>query len=232
MDQLIIAAIGAGGKTTTMRTLARYFRDRSVLFTTTTHIFRLNQAECRLFLPDPQPEKLLEELALPGVICTGTMVKPGKLAALPEVLLTQAMDRAQVTLYEADGAKCLPLKLHRECEPVVLPQTDRCVVVAGLSALGAPIQDVVHCWQLDQDWSQHPNRPVDSEVFIRCIMDAVNTAHLPRERFRVLLNQADTLKHPKDAEHILEALRREGLNCRLGSLSQSPDFLPGWVLEA
>ena len=231
MDQLLIAAIGAGGKTTTMRTLARYFRDRSVLFTTTTHIFRLNQDECRLFLPDPQPEQLLEALASPGIICTGTMVKPGKLASLPEALLARAIDRAQVTLYEADGAKCLPLKLHRKGEPVVLPQTDRCVVVAGLSALGVPIQDAVHCWQLDPEWAQHPDRPVDGAVVTRCILDAVNSAHLPRERFRILLNQADALKQPQEADPILDALRHEGLNCRLGSLSQSPDFLPGWVLE-
>lgn len=231
MDHLIIAAIGAGGKTTTMRTLARHFRNRSVLFTTTTHIFPLNQEECRLFLPDPQPKQLLKELELPGVICTGSLVKLGKLAALPASLLEQAIDRAQVTLYEADGANRLPLKLHREGEPVVLPRTDRCVVVAGLSALGAPIQNVVHRWQLDPSWAQTPDRPVDADVFIRCILDAVKTARLPRERFRILLNQADTLKTPQAADHILEALQAESLSCRLGSLAQSPDFLPGWVLE-
>ena len=230
MKGLSIAVIGAGGKTTTMRALARHFRDRRVLFTTTTHILPLEPAECRLFLPDPTPDRLLEELSQPGVLCSGCTAKLHKLSSLPVDLLRQAMDRAEVTLYEADGAARLPLKLHREGEPVIVGQPDRCVIVAGLSAMGAPIREVVHRWQLDPEWAADPDRPVDGAVFIRCILDALRAAQVPPACCRVLLNQADRLTDPEAADQICAALREQGLRCRIGSLARDPAFLPGWVL--
>lgn len=231
MGHPVIAAIGAGGKSTTLRCLARHFQNCRVLFTTTTHIFPLNQSECRILLENPSPEQLLNELEYRGVVCTGSCAKVGKLGILPAALLEQAVSAAQVTLYEADGAHRLPLKLHRKGEPVVLPQTDRCIIVAGLSALGAPVSQVIHRYELNPDWLEQPLRPVGTAELLRCVLDAVETCGLPRSRCRVLLNQADRLENPQIGKILLDALEAEGLRACLGSVAQSSDFLPDWVLE-
>ena len=40
---------------------------------------------------------------------------------------------------EADGARCLPVKMPEAWEPVLHPQTDLFVGVIGLDALGQPL---------------------------------------------------------------------------------------------
>ena len=132
-----VAAIGAGGKTTALGRLAVAHRQQRVLLTTTTRIRPYPDTVCDRLLIDPSPQELAEALAQPGVTCAGCTSQEGKLRALSPELLELGCEKAQLVLYEADGAKMLPLKLHRSFEPVMLPHTDLCLVVAGLSAQAA-----------------------------------------------------------------------------------------------
>ena len=143
MQPKCIAIIGAGGKTTALRTLAHAFAAQRVLVTTSTHIFPLTPPDCRISLIDPTPDTLLAQLRLSGAVCAGQQANDGKLCALPPELLAQAAHTADIVLCEADGAHHLPLKLHRTDEPVLPPQTDLCLIVAGLSALGRPVHEAV-----------------------------------------------------------------------------------------
>ena len=124
-----IGIIGAGGKTTALRRLAREAGERcSALVTTTTHIFPIRPPECRLLLVDPDRASLLAALAQPGAVCAGSSAGQGRLAPLPDSLLSLGLAAARLTLYEGDGSRGLPLKLHAPFEPVLLPGTDLCPV--------------------------------------------------------------------------------------------------------
>lgn len=227
----LLAAIGAGGKTTALRCLARETSRGKVLFTTTTHIFPLPPPERRVLLEDPSQDMLLEELSEPGIVCAGSRAGEGKLGALPDGLLNRAISAAQLTLYEADGAHCLPLKLHRPDEPVLLPETDLCLVVAGLSALGRPVSQVIHRYERNPVWNSAPASLVGPAEFLFCVMETVRAAGLPGSRIRVLLNQADLLPQNGLADQIAEELRKDGVDCRVGSLQKKPEFLLDWILD-
>lgn len=227
----LIAAIGAGGKTTALRRLAQDTGARRVLFTTTTHIFPLEPPECRALLVEPSGEELLRELRQTGVVCAGRASKNGKLCALEEPLFSQAVDAAELTLCEADGANRRPLKLHRPDEPVLPAETDLCLVVAGLSALGRPVGEVVHRYERNPAWAGDPRRPVGPEEFLYCVWETIRAAGLPGKKLRVFLNQADTLPQWEQGLALVQAICGRGLNCRMGSLGQEEAGFSHWILD-
>lgn len=220
----LVAVIGAGGKTTTLARLAGLHRTEHVLLTTTTHIFPFAPPVCDRLCLAPSEQELAQALAQPGVVCAGVPAKNGKLTGLSDAVLQVAAQCADWIFYEADGAKRLPLKLHADTEPVILPDTMRCFVVAGLSAWGKPIGEVVHRYHLREDWAAQPGRLVDGAVIADCVRDAVRACGLPRERLTILLNQADVLKNRQVVQPVVAALSAEGLRCVVCSLRDEDDF--------
>lgn len=210
-----VAAIGAGGKTTALARLALAHRHRRVLLTTTTHILPCPATVCDRLLIAPTPQELEAALALPGVTCAGYPTEGGKLRSLPPDLLSLGWQRAQLVLYEADGAKRLPLKLHRPFEPVLLPDTDLCLVVAGLSAMDRPVSECIHCYQLCPHWAEHPQHPVDVPEILHCIQDAMDAGGLSPEQYHVLLTQVDTPRRQQAAARLKALLSAQGITCTL-----------------
>lgn len=218
MQSKFVSIVGAGGKTTALRALMHELSAQHVLATTSTHIFPFAPPDCRITLTDPSPDALLDQLRLPGVVCAGKKAKDGKLCSLSPALLAQAAEAADIVLCEADGAHCHPLKLHRSDEPVLPPQTDLVLIIAGLSALGQPVCETVHRYMLHPDWATHPEQIVGVPELLHCVRETAAACKLPTDKLRVLLNQADTPTIAAQAEPIAHALRAEGLDCRIGSL--------------
>lgn len=210
-----VAAIGAGGKTTALGRLAVAHRQQRVLLTTTTRIRPYPDTVCDRLLIDPSPQELVEALAQPGVTCAGCTSQEGKLQALSPELLDVGCETAQLVLYEADGAKMLPLKLHRSFEPVMLPHTDLCLVVAGLSAVDRPVAECVHCYQLCPNWAEHPQHTVDTSDVLYCIQDAMDAAGLPLDKYHVLLTHADTPRRQEVATQVETLLSVQGISCTI-----------------
>lgn len=227
MQPKCIAIIGAGGKTSALCALAHVFAEQHVLVTTSTHIFPLTPPDCRISLIDPTPDTLIAQLRLPGTVCAGQSATGGKLRALSPGLLAQATHTADIVLCEADGAHQLPLKLHRTDEPVLPPQTDLCLIVAGLSALGKRVREAVHRYALYPPWAANPSQTVGIDELLYCVRETVIACGLPTDRLRVLLNQADTPALAALAEPAAQALRADGLDCRVGSL-RAGFALPDW----
>lgn len=227
----LIAIIGAGGKTTALRQLAIQNADRSVLITTTTHIFPIEPPESRTLLVYPSAQELEKALSCPGIVCAGRKARDGKLGCLSEDALGAARRRADIILYEGDGAHCHPLKLHRQGEPVILSGTDRCLIVAGLTALGMPVGEGIHRYALRDEWKAAPHRPIDREELLACILETVRASGLPQERLYILLNQEDALADRAKVDWSLQRLRKMGLNARAGSLFKDPQLLKGWVTD-
>lgn len=222
----LIAVIGSGGKTTALNTLGVALAGNSVLLTTTTHIRPVDAVPLLL---NPNREELLQTLSSPAVICAGTEAAEDKLTALSPALLSEAAQTADFTICEADGSRRLPLKLHRPDEPVLPPRVDCCLVVAGLSALGKPVSQVVHRYDRNPLWAEHPDQTVDVDAFLFCVEETIAAAHLPKAKLRVLLNQADTAE-PAAVSVLLERLRRKGYLCNAASLQRDGSFLKNWVI--
>ena len=129
----IISLVGGGGKTTLLHALAKHCACKGwrVLVTTTTHI--LQPANGLWAQTDAQLAALW---GAGNYAVVGAPAENGKLTMLPEPRFSRWMAWADIVLAEADGAKHFPCKAPAAHEPVLLPQSDIVLAVAGLSALG------------------------------------------------------------------------------------------------
>lgn len=224
-----IAVLGAGGKTTAVRSLAHRLCGFSVLWTTTTHIYPAAPEDCRLRLADPTAARLSAALAAPGVVCAGVPAGE-KWTALPPEVFAAGCRAADYILCEADGAHRLPLKLHRPDEPVLPAETTHALIVVGLSALGRPVEEVVHRYALHSAWAKAPRTPVGVEELCFCAEEAAARCPLPQKNIRLLFNQADDEKLLAAGRQAAAALTRQGFDCRVGALQKEDAFLAPWVL--
>ncbi|MDO5138999.1 MAG: selenium cofactor biosynthesis protein YqeC [Oscillospiraceae bacterium] len=67
-----------------------------------------------------------------------------KISAIPNDVRFLAETHADVTLIEADGARCLPFKVPRTWEPVIPEETTDIVLVMGMDAEGKRICDICY----------------------------------------------------------------------------------------
>lgn len=142
----VISLVGAGGKTTLMYALARELAEQGkrVAVATTTRIFRPDARQCAHVVTDGDLEKIRTLLDTAHLVTVGTPADGGKLAAPAMELLHFLRDNADFLLVEADGSRCLPVKVPNESEPVMLPWTTHTLAVNGLSALGRPLWQICH----------------------------------------------------------------------------------------
>ena len=206
-----VALVGAGGKSSTMYSLARQARDtgRTVIVTTTTHIM----PHPRLPLTDdPDPERLRALLARHGVITLGRFLRPDKLSEAGSVAVCRAV--AGVVIAEADGARLRPLKAPAEHEPVIPPAADAVVAVAGLDSVGAPIGAVCHrpervCALLGKSMEA----PVTAQDVALLLAHPLGGRKGLGERmaFRCLLNKADTPQRAAWGAEICRLLGERGV---------------------
>lgn len=142
----VISLVGGGGKSTLMYFLASTSarQGKRVLVTTTTNIFA----------PSPEFYVETEQQALSlwaqgKIAVIGTPIPgKGKLKAPDDALLARLLKQADIAFIEADGSKHYPVKVPREGEPVLIPESDTVLAVMGLSAIGKPIREV--CFRLPE----------------------------------------------------------------------------------
>ncbi|ACB85772.1 selenium cofactor biosynthesis protein YqeC [Natranaerobius thermophilus] len=113
-------------------------------------------------------------------------------------------------LVEADGSARLPLKLHNNFEPVLPASCDLVIVMAGIDALGKPLDQVVHRWELaDELLKQTPENDlapetiVDSELFSKIVLAAGHRARSQVKssaRIIPLINKLDILQEGFEIE--------------------------------
>lgn len=142
---LVLALTGAGGKTSCIEQLAAEFssRGRRVLVVTTTHMY---EPKAHGLLTD-DAEAIIERLHRDGLVIAGPACGNGKIGYIGDAAYAKAAAAADVVLVEADGARRLPLKVMGLEEPVLPDRCDAILCVAGLAALGKPLQDACFRWQ-------------------------------------------------------------------------------------
>lgn len=140
-----ISITGGGGKTTLMTGFASYLRScgKRVLMTTTTKImspYKHDYMADRIFSDD----SVL--IFIPDCPCSVIYAiedkETGKWRCPPVENFDVLISRYDVILCEADGSRRLPLKIHTQRDPVILPLTTYTVSVMGLWGIGQEAKDV------------------------------------------------------------------------------------------
>lgn len=229
---LVIAVVGSGGKTTFIEQAVENVKKRNMraAVVTTTHMW-IPQRYCIL---DGAWEDAAGMLEKEGIVYAGKAAEAeGKMVFPGEEVYQKLCAQADVVLVEADGAKEKPMKLPDwSREPVIPENTDRIVLLFGLSALGKPLEEVCHRWELGKNWIRAcaagknsgqgvcdaGKRIVDRELaylFLRRgYLDelAGRFSGIPAA---VFLNQADNPERRADGNWIKERLNGEGAACEV-----------------
>ena len=206
-----ICLVGGGGKTTVMYELAAAWAacGRKVLVLTSTHILQPADGS---FAADAAAVHNLWQQRRYAVIGTPELAT-GKLTLPPQSVYEALKLQADVILCEADGSRHHPCKVPAEYEPVLLPDCDMVLAVAGMDALGNSMQ-------------QACQRPQPAAALLGCgaekILDAqMLTVLLLSEQgarknvgartYYIVLNKCDLLKAAQQ-EEMLRLLVDEGID--------------------
>ena len=161
-DRKVIAFCGAGGKTFCIHAIRDYClaKNKTVLVTTTTHMFLEEGCVSNV-------KNIIEKLDKDGYAFAGIpmsadrtgakvtsigsardlFIKPrrqDKISAISNDERLLAEMHADVSLIEADGARCLPFKAPKPWEPVIPEETTDIVLVMGMDAEGKRICDICY----------------------------------------------------------------------------------------
>src|SRR6266566_3979185 len=148
----LIAIIGAGGKTTTMYTLASELaqRGKCVITTTTTQIFFPKPGETDTLIFAAETPTLLKKIDAAWkhhkrITVTGIPIREDKLGGLqpeqPYELLMKG--GADAVIVEADGARHRMIKAPAEHEPVIPPQTNVALLMMSAGAINQPLSEKI-----------------------------------------------------------------------------------------
>jgi probable selenium-dependent hydroxylase accessory protein YqeC len=151
-EQPLISLVGAGGKTTTMYTLARELahRGKRVITTTTTQIFTPAHDETEKLIVEDESVALLHRVKTAWeyhrhITVASSVDHRGKLmglpTAVPALLIQEA--GADVVIIEADGARHRFIKAPAEHEPVVPPETNVALLLMSARAIHQPLNEEV-----------------------------------------------------------------------------------------
>lgn len=236
----VVSLIGGGGKTTLLYALSAYCTAKGwrVLTATTTHIRKpvnvpwiaVNEEENTAW---ENARKERDRLWQQGTyVVAGTPAPHEKLTILPEAIRSEWISDADITFLEADGAKCLPCKFPAAHEPVILPQSDIVLAVAGLSALYRPLGEVcfraelaIEAWNRDVCEYGDAAYPKEGKRLLKEVPISKDTPLTPEllawllgsengarkdisgRSFFVVLNQADTSERREDGRKVLDILK-------------------------
>lgn len=158
-----ICLVGGGGKTTVMYELAAAWAacGCKVLVLTSTHILQPADGS---FAADAAAVHNLWQQRRYAVIGTPEL-DTGKLTAPLQSVYEALKLQADVILCEADGSRHHPCKVPAEHEPVLLPDSDIVLAVAGMDALGRPL-------------AQACQRPQLAAALLGCSLDSVIDAQM------------------------------------------------------
>jgi molybdenum cofactor cytidylyltransferase len=196
-----IAFVGAGGKTTALFTIAREIPP-PVIITSSTH---LSVDETRLadahyvFDKGERGNFFTNYLTENVVLVTGPVDgnRTSGLSLKDLSRLNRFCKKNQLPLLiEADGSRGRPVKAPAPHEPPIPQYVDTVVVVAGLPALGKPVDAKwVHRPHIFSEKSKLPiGENIDRESIVKVLVDPMGgMKNIPSGARKIaLLNQADT----------------------------------------
>lgn len=208
-----IAFAGAGGKTTSIMSLARELVDYKVLIATTTKMYWEKQA-----VELTNSDELNALFAKQSVIITGKKIAQHKMGSYDLAFLAKLANLSDVTLIEADGAKRRPFKFPREYEPVYPDFVNKIVYVVGMSALNEPLMNLARSDLLQRFLAKKAEAKLTTDDIIKVLLSKQGAKKAVKDRdFYVLLNQVDTDFLAQKANIIAKSLRQNKIKVLLNS---------------
>ena len=225
----IVAFVGAGGKSTSIRRLVVELTPKTPVLITTTTKLALDQTDLaiqHIILRSKEDMSLFPALLHEGssVIVTGERwSKEPKWTAPAEDLLADLLPLAAasgaVVLIEADGARGCSLKAPAEHEPVIPQFVDLVVPLMGLDVLGAKLEsDLVYRPELVKTFLGIQKDHILLPAHAAGILGHGNGAlkAVPEgAQVRVILNKAGTQKAVEQGREIAELILKSD---RIGSV--------------
>lgn len=208
-----ICLVGGGGKTTVMYELAAAWAacGRKVLVLTSTHILQPADGS---FAADAAAVHNLWQQRRYAVIGTPEFAT-GKLTLPPQSVYEALKLQADVILCEADGSRHHPCKVPAEYEPVLLPDCDMVLAVAGMDALGNSLQQACQRSQLAAELlGCGAEKIIDAQMLALLLLSEQGVRkNVGARAYYIVLNKCDLLKAAQQ-EKMLRLLVGEGIDER------------------
>lgn len=214
----VVAVVGAGGKTTLLARLAEEAaaEGRAAVVTSTTRFTLppISGAELAVFDTRSGLARACSTAAGRGraVIAATAASDRTRFVGVPPAWVADIADSRGValTLVNADGARMRPFKAPGPHEPVIPDRATLVVAVAGLDAIGRP---------LDERWVHRPEvvsalaglplgAPVDETTMVRVLasVEGGRKGLPPGVRYAVVLTKAETPERAAAGHRIATAL--------------------------
>jgi probable selenium-dependent hydroxylase accessory protein YqeC len=208
----VVAAVGAGGKTSLLRALGAEARALgwTVLLTSTTHMGAPRDEDGPvLFAADGAADDAVRAAVREHGRATfyGRRVREDKLEGVAAERVDALAGAADLVLVEADGARQRSLKAPADHEPVVPSAASLVVVLCGLDAIGTRVDGpLVH--RPEQVARLTGASSVSEEALVACLAHPRSYPRLraPGRRLAVFLNKAEDAAAGDAARRIAERL--------------------------
>lgn len=206
-----ICLVGGGGKTTVMYELAAAWAacGSKVLVLTSTHILQPADGS---FAADAAAVHNLWQQRRYAVIGTPEL-STGKLTLPPQSVYEALKLQADVILCEADGSRHHPCKVPAEHEPVLLPDSDIVLAVAGMDALGNSLQQACQRPQLAAELlGCGAEKILDAQMLtVLLLSEQGSRKNVGTRTYYIVLNKCDLIKAAQQ-EEILRLLVGAGMD--------------------
>ncbi|WP_337798524.1 selenium cofactor biosynthesis protein YqeC [Phascolarctobacterium succinatutens] len=195
-----ICLVGGGGKTTVMYELAAAWAacGRKVLVLTSTHILCPADGS---FAADAVAVHNLWQQRRYAVIGTPELAT-GKLTLPLQSVYEELKLQADVILCEADGSRHHPCKVPAEHEPVLWPDSDIVLAVAGMDALGRPLAQACQRPQLAAELlGCGAEKILDAQMLTVLLLSEQGARkNVGKRAYYIVLNKCDLLKAAQQEE--------------------------------
>lgn len=210
----IICVAGAGGKTSTIKILTKQLVQKKykVLVTTTTKMFKEDRV-----ITIKNKNLVKQSIQENSWVFTGKDLG-NKIASWDKDYLSEIIKLADISLIEADGAKCLPFKLPKIGEPVYLNEANKIIYLIGMKALYQPLENLCRV-ELLEDFLQKPRREkLTKDDIIKVILSESGAKKSVEKRdLYIILNQVDDFNLLQEAIAIAQVVTKKGLKIAISS---------------
>lgn len=213
---MIISIIGGGGKTTTLFYLARKYakENKKVIVTTSTKMLKDNSYTHFYVRKNEDFEEYIDNLDFSKIKDNILFIgkEAGlKISSLSEEQIERLSLKADIVLIEADGSKNLPVKIHKDNEPVIIKKTNKILILCGLDALYKSFEAVCHRYELLSEYFALDYRDiVDEEKIYLLLLRIYNKISdlVDKENIFIILNKLSE-ENKKSAYFLKEKIEKD-----------------------